>query len=145
MPESPRTNPTPLPLSRADYLHLYEKDIQPEHRPWYDRYLGIKPAGYWTHSDTNPDGMIVWNKDASTSTPRQLKAALARAIGCNSGPLALLAHEYGHALGLHHPPKGSARYWFDIMGIGLRCRDQHNLIASVQAWLDHHNLTVRGE
>lgn len=104
-------NPKLWVLPREDYSEELRVWYGDEPKPWYWRIFGIEPRG---HYDAEKDCVVV--REDQKDNHR------------------LVAHEYGHALGLEHPPILSPLYWLDVMGYGLRVLDTWSVLPRYRKW-----------
>lgn len=100
-------------LARGRYLEqLWQDRPWGARPPWYLRWLGVLPRAYW---EPSRDAVVV--------------------LEGHERDARLLAHEYGHALGLVHPPMRDWAYWLDVSGgVGPRLTDRHGLLRHSAAW-----------
>lgn len=123
--------PTLVSLDRDAYLARFERDVPASWRSWWTRHLGLKPRAYYVRSHEggakpgHAKGPVVVIQAWLLASTNPVIAWYAQR---------LLAHEYGHHVGHHHPAWTSWAYWLDVSGYGLRITDRHGLMRLSASW-----------
>ncbi|MHB8603914.1 MAG: hypothetical protein ACYDCK_01560 [Thermoplasmatota archaeon] len=105
------TGPALRVLGRDAYFAALDEELPAWRNEWYARF-GLRPRAFLAHNVVT----------VQAGNERNEK---------------LLLHEYGHSLGLQHPPVLSLAYWLDLMGCALRVTDANDVAGKGggQAWL----------
>lgn len=98
--------------------------------PWSLGDASVPPPWYWRL-------LHGYEADDYDGTPGRKAIVLENGY---QGDARRVAHEYGHFLGLMHPPWLSWAMLLDTMGLGLRVRDEHGLLAASAEWRKQHGL-----